>query len=376
MYQLPIFTSMSSIKFKQRRMKNWFSRLLVGCTFTVGSAFPFVTAVQPVLADVSFPANQAVSQLQQSQIPILLPSSLPGSDAVYLSSSGGVNSYEVAMTYTPDCGGTYCYIGSIQGERGGQFETPWEGTTSQWVQLAQGNQGLFINACGAYCTATLSWQSNNVLYTVTLKNGLKEDLVQIANSAIQAGPRTVTAMSSSSASGNLILSEQGTLNARSSVLSDGSFYQAHSFQGRAGETVLISMTSDEFDAYLFLGDGDGNTIADNDDAHSNTLNSEISVQLPYTGSYMVLANAYEAGQSGNYRLVVQRITGDPVEVRSVSWVIFDPPSNVRVTPNGEVQCTIREVRAVNFYGWSGEWAETDACGGRGYIHTSQIESVD
>lgn len=43
--------------------------------------------------------------------------------------------------------------------------------------------------------ANLHWQSQGVLYKVTIKNGQLKDLVQIANSAAQAGPRTKSGVS-------------------------------------------------------------------------------------------------------------------------------------------------------------------------------------
>jgi hypothetical protein len=58
------------------------------------------------------------------------------------------------------------------------------------------------------------------------------------------------------------------------------------------------------------------------------------------------------------------------------WVVYDPPSNVRVSPNGSIQCVVRSVSRINVYGWDGAWAITDYCGPQGYIHSSQIESVD
>jgi hypothetical protein len=58
------------------------------------------------------------------------------------------------------------------------------------------------------------------------------------------------------------------------------------------------------------------------------------------------------------------------------WFVFAPPSNVRTAPNGDLQCTIRSARQINVYSWTGDWAVTDACGSRGYIHSSQIEHVD
>lgn len=55
-----------------------------------------------------------------------------------------------------------------------------------------------------------------------------------------------------------------------------------------------------------------------------------------------------------------------------SAVIFDPPSNVRTTPNGSVLCTVESVTMINVYGVTNGWYETDVCGNWGYIHQSQI----
>jgi serine/threonine protein kinase, bacterial len=52
--------------------------------------------------------------------------------------------------------------------------------------------------------------------------------------------------------------------------------------------------------------------------------------------------------------------------------VFDPPSNVRVVPNGEILCTIRESRTIQTYGISGSWYKTDACGKVGFIHADQL----
>ncbi len=52
--------------------------------------------------------------------------------------------------------------------------------------------------------------------------------------------------------------------------------------------------------------------------------------------------------------------------------VFDPPSNVRISPNGPILCSIRERSTVNVYGSAGPWYYTDICGETGVIHSSQI----
>jgi hypothetical protein len=52
-------------------------------------------------------------------------------------------------------------------------------------------------------------------------------------------------------------------------------------------------------------------------------------------------------------------------------LVFDPPSNVRVQPNGAVKCTLG-LSAIDVYAEPrGDWYSTTACGG-GWIHKSQF----
>ncbi len=53
-------------------------------------------------------------------------------------------------------------------------------------------------------------------------------------------------------------------------------------------------------------------------------------------------------------------------------VVFDPPSNVRITANGRIICSVNQVKPINIYGSENGWYVTDACGQMGYIHQSQI----
>ncbi|OLP19966.1 hypothetical protein BST81_02505 [Leptolyngbya sp. 'hensonii'] len=53
--------------------------------------------------------------------------------------------------------------------------------------------------------------------------------------------------------------------------------------------------------------------------------------------------------------------------------VFDPPSNVRNSPNGTVLCTINSPTTINIYGSAGPWYYTDVCGSIGVIHSSQLK---
>lgn len=55
-------------------------------------------------------------------------------------------------------------------------------------------------------------------------------------------------------------------------------------------------------------------------------------------------------------------------------VVFDPPSNVRSSPNGSIICTIQELTAIELSGGvvGDGWLRTNFCGRSGVIHQSQI----
>jgi S1-C subfamily serine protease len=108
------------------------------------------------------------------------------------------------------------------------------------------------------------------------------------------------------ASGSLPFEVQGTLGANSRVLqSDRSLYEEYTFQGTEGQRVSISLESQDFDTYLIVLDPDGRKIGENDDASSNTMNSALTVTLPSTGTYRVIANTYDSTGRGQYRLNIR-----------------------------------------------------------------------
>ena len=103
---------------------------------------------------------------------------------------------------------------------------------------------------------------------------------------------------------------EGKLNSSSQVLSDGSFYNVHTFEGQAGQNVQIEMESEAFDTYLILLAPDGSRLAENDDAVRT--NSRITITLPTTGTYLLWANSYAAGETGNYRLTIRSASTEEV----------------------------------------------------------------
>lgn len=98
------------------------------------------------------------------------------------------------------------------------------------------------------------------------------------------------------------LEVDGTLNGDSKVLPvDNSYYDLYSFEGKEGQQLTIEMISDDIDSYLILLNSSNRELAQDDDSGGDR-NAQIRITLPEDGIYKLLANSYEAGESGNYRL--------------------------------------------------------------------------
>lgn len=91
--------------------------------------------------------------------------------------------------------------------------------------------------------------------------------------------------------------------------SDGSLYDICEFEGRAGQSISITLESSDFDTVLAVIDPEGNLVASNDDRNENTTNSELTVTLPMDGTYQLVVNAYDDSGSGWYTLSATS-TGD------------------------------------------------------------------
>ena len=123
--------------------------------------------------------------------------------------------------------------------------------------------------------------------------------------SLRAAEQRLAAGGGSSTAGTSILRESGTLGSNSQVLaSDGSLFNIHTFTGRAGQVVEITLTSSEFDTYLALLDGNRQVLGQNDDVREGNTNSFLRVTLPGNGSYTVIVNGLEKTSRGRYDLSV------------------------------------------------------------------------
>lgn len=103
-----------------------------------------------------------------------------------------------------------------------------------------------------------------------------------------------------------LLTEENTLGLGASVLpQDGSLYREHLFNGQAGQAVTITMESREFDPYLILLGPDRQVIGQNDDFGDDKAKASLTLMLPETGTYRILANAADQTGRGRYSLTVR-----------------------------------------------------------------------
>lgn len=114
---------------------------------------------------------------------------------------------------------------------------------------------------------------------------------------------------------------QGTLSRGDDQLASGEFLDVYEVQGRAGQSLSLTMRSADFDTYLMIR-GPGGFQRDNDDAGDDGTNAALHVRLPVDGTYYVTATSYQPGETGRYSLTMQGAGGAAAR-----------PSAVRSAPN-------------------------------------------
>jgi hypothetical protein len=103
----------------------------------------------------------------------------------------------------------------------------------------------------------------------------------------------------------------GRLDTSDPLLGDNSHYELFAYRGRAGDQVLVTMRSGDFDTYLAVGSMAGETFESeqtNDDGAGGT-DSQILATLGVDGVLAIRANSLSAGQTGAFTLAVTSTTG-------------------------------------------------------------------
>lgn len=127
--------------------------------------------------------------------------------------------------------------------------------------------------------------------------------------AIAPSAQTLPNTKQNQSNEQIILDIQGALEEGDLVLpQDGSLYDEHTFEGRAGQSVAIDLESDDFDTFLILLDPQERIVGQHDDVSQSNLNSTLNVTLPVDGTYTVVANGFDSNSRGGYRLLIRTPT--------------------------------------------------------------------
>ena len=97
----------------------------------------------------------------------------------------------------------------------------------------------------------------------------------------------------------------GTLGEGDSLREDESWYEGWSIDLDEGERVVIVLASPDFDTYLTLVSPSGRTFNNDDDGEGGT-DSRLDIVADEAGSWTVVANTLTPGDSGAFRLSVER----------------------------------------------------------------------
>lgn len=139
----------------------------------------------------------------------------------------------------------------------------------------------------------------------------------------------------------LSIAQGATVNASLSASDckrgDDSYARYYRLVLPAPDSVTITMTSDDFDAFLALQDAQGDEVESDDDGAGDT-DSRIDRMLP-AGTYYVIANSLRSGSTGDFQLRVSSRRG----ARSTADAVRDGASCV-VTAT---QRTIAQGETVN-----------------------------
>jgi len=95
------------------------------------------------------------------------------------------------------------------------------------------------------------------------------------------------------------------------------FYEPVTVEGRPGQELTISMSSEEGDTYLYLYGPDGNRVAGDDDGGGG-LNSQIRTRLEQAGEYTIIATSFDEDATFGYDLSVESDEPEDVDLRSIS----------------------------------------------------------
>ncbi len=192
---------------------------------------------------------------------------------------------------------TYLMLETPDGQR--EINDDAEGTSHSQIitQLSQ---------LGTYTVYVTSYEGGETGdYVVSVSQGSGGGGQVVANDSVGLG---------------LGQSTSGSLDAADNRSDDGKYQDIYSFDGSAGQTLAVDMSSGEFDTYLTVVTPSGQTF-ENDDFETSQARSFVDFTLPESGRYRIIATTYSSDTTGSYQLALTSGTG------SNSTAIFLPSNS-------------------------------------------------
>jgi serine protease Do len=118
---------------------------------------------------------------------------------------------------------------------------------------------------------------------------------------------TAESKTESSSDRGILLEKKGVLGTASRIFArDGSLFETFSFNGQAGQIVQIDLISGDFHPYLVLFAPNSKLVKENNGLPTRK-NASMTVELPVTGTYRAIVNAFDRTGKGAYRLIVKTV---------------------------------------------------------------------
>ncbi|MEM7453500.1 MAG: pre-peptidase C-terminal domain-containing protein [Planctomycetota bacterium] len=98
--------------------------------------------------------------------------------------------------------------------------------------------------------------------------------------------------------------DSGTLGEGDSQLGSGEWFDVYTHSGQAGDPCTIVMSSGNLTPYVIIEFPDGDEQEEIDAHNYDGTNAVLTLRLPQTGEYRILATTHEPGESGDYLITI------------------------------------------------------------------------
>ena len=103
----------------------------------------------------------------------------------------------------------------------------------------------------------------------------------------------------------------GHLGPGDAQLASGEYFDRVTFEGAAGDQVVIQLSSSAFDPYVIVLGPDERPLIEVDDSPGAGLGVNVTVQLPSAGQYTIIVTSAYAGETGGYALTISAAGSTP-----------------------------------------------------------------